>query len=70
MHAKFRKVNSITFAGLLFTASFFAYAAIICKVDNTPITYTGDSKLGNNGSLVWEHKCVMGHVYWLDSVVN
>ena len=55
---------------MLASVTLVAYATLTCKIDNTPITYTGDSKLGNNGTLLWEHKCVKGHVFWLDSVVR
>ena len=70
MNIYFPTYKSLIVGTILFAVTIFAYATLNCKVDNTPIMFTGESKLGNNGTLVWEHKCLMGHTYWFQSVVN
>jgi len=52
---------------LLSSFAVIAYAAMTCSKDGTLLTWTGSTNT-SGGRLLYEHKCMNGHVFWLDSV--
>ena len=58
----------ILIAALLFSSfAVIAYAAMTCSQDGTLLSWTGKTN-SSGGRLLYEHKCMNGHVFWLDSV--
>jgi hypothetical protein len=64
--ARRRAISTLSGALLFFCFIGISYAAFSCSQDGTLLTWTGNTKTFN-GKLLYEHECMSGHKFWLES---
>jgi hypothetical protein len=60
------RLRALVGVWLFLSFAMLAHAALICTQDGTLLTWTGNTKTFN-GQLLYEHECMSGHKFWLES---